>query len=113
VCSIARRWLLDSLSKIGDFTARAKNKIDRELAHRTRWTTSTTRTDNPTTLLSFDYTPLPPALSSTFQEVRMDIPTSSTAVGMLYQLASHMRELRSGDPVPSRAAANPPAQDIL
>jgi hypothetical protein len=32
---------------------------------------------------------------------------------MLYQLASHQRELISGGPVPPRAAADPPLQEVL
>jgi hypothetical protein len=37
----------------------------------------------------------------------MDIPTSCSAVGVLYQLAPHHRELRSGGPVRPRATGPP------
>jgi hypothetical protein len=60
-CSVARRWLLESLNKIDDLTARSKNIIGRELPCHTRWTASTARTDNP----SMPHTTIaPPSLTN-------------------------------------------------
>jgi hypothetical protein len=57
--------------------------------------------------------PLPLKLTSTYQDIRMDNPTSCTAVRLLYQLASHQRKFRSGGPAPPRAAAIPQLQATL
>jgi hypothetical protein len=54
-----------------------------------------------------DRTPLLAELSNGHQEVRMDIPTSCAAVGLLFQLASRKRELPSGGPTPLCAATIP------
>jgi hypothetical protein len=74
---------------------------------------STVRTVSPTTLLHYVHTPLPQDPASSYQEVRLDIPTSCSTVGMLYQLASHHREFRSGCPVPPRDAIHPSLQDTI
>jgi hypothetical protein len=66
-CFVARRWLLESLNKIDDLTARSKNIIYRELAHYTRWTASNARTDNPTMPPHYDRNPLPLELAAGYQ----------------------------------------------
>jgi hypothetical protein len=106
-CSLARRWLLNSLNQIDDLPTRVKNIISRELAHQSRWAASATCTRHPTSPTTYDTTPLPVDLASGFQEVRLDIPTSCVAVGLMYQLASQQRELRSAGPVPPSAASSP------
>jgi hypothetical protein len=107
-CSVAHRWLLESLNHIDDLPTRVKNIIGRELVHQSRWTTSVTRTQHPTTPSSYDATPLAVDLALGFQEVRQDIPTSCVAVGLMYHLASRQRELRSAGPAPHTAAPSPP-----
>jgi hypothetical protein len=56
-CSIARRWLLEKFHALTDLPARVRNIIGRELAHRTRWTASATRTQNHAMPLQHDRTP--------------------------------------------------------
>jgi hypothetical protein len=51
---------------------------------------------------------MPADLESGFKEVRLDIQTSCVAVGLLYQLASQQRELRSAGPAPPSVASSPP-----
>jgi hypothetical protein len=97
-CSLARRWLLEKIHTLTDIPARARNIIGRELAHRARWSASVTRTPHPAMPQQLDRTPLLVELSYGHQEVRLDILTSCTAVGLLYQLASRQRELPSEDP---------------
>jgi hypothetical protein len=104
---VARRWLLESLNNLDDLPHRVKNMIGRELAHNTRWIANTTRTHHPTVPKSNDTTPLPIELLTGYQEIRLDIPTSCVAVGLMYQLASRLRELRSAGPAPSSAASSP------
>jgi hypothetical protein len=107
-CYVVRRWVLESLNKIDDLTTRSKSTVCRELAHHTRWTAFTVRNGSPTMPPHTDRTPLPHDLAAGYQEVRLDISTACTALGgMLCQLASHQRELRSGGPAPFRAATNP------
>jgi hypothetical protein len=106
-CSVARRCLLESLNKIDDLPVRVKNIVRRELVHQSRWTASSARTHHPTASSSCDITPLPVDLASGFHEVREDIPTSCVAVGLMYQLASRQRELRSARPAPPTAASSP------
>jgi hypothetical protein len=106
-CSFARRWLLEKVHTLTDIPVRARNIIGRELAHRARWTASVTRTPHPAMPQQLDRTPLHVALSNGHQEVRLDIPTSCTVVGLLYQLASRQRKLPSGGPTPPSAASNP------
>jgi hypothetical protein len=50
---------------------------------------------------------LPVELHTNFQEIRLVLPTSNVAVGLLYQLASRQRELRSAGPAPSSATSSP------
>jgi hypothetical protein len=107
-CSVARRWLLESLNQIDDLPARVENLIGRELVHQSRWTASAARTHHPTAPSSYEYTPLLVDLESGFHEVRLDIPTSLVAEGLLCQLASQQRELRSAGPAPPIAASSPP-----
>jgi hypothetical protein len=107
-CSVARRWLLESLNnQLDDLTKRVKNIIGRELVHHSRWTANATRTHHPTAPSTNDTTRLPVGLTSNFQEIRLDIPTSCVAVGLLYQLASRHRQLQSAGPAPSSAASSP------
>jgi hypothetical protein len=107
ICSIARRWLLEKVHTLTHIPARARNIIGRELAHRARWTASVARTSHPAMPQQLDHTPLHVELSNGHQEVRLDIPTSCTAVGLLYEIASRQRELPSGGPTPPSAASNP------
>jgi hypothetical protein len=58
-CYVARRWLLESMNEIDDFTARSKNIVGRALAHSTRLTDSTARPDNPIMPSPYDHTPSP------------------------------------------------------
>jgi hypothetical protein len=74
-CSVARRWLLESLNNLDVLPNRVKNIIGRELAHHTRWTANTTRTHHPTAPTSYDSTPLYVELLTGFQEIRLDILT--------------------------------------
>jgi hypothetical protein len=106
-CSVARRWLLESLNNLDDLPNRVKSIIGRELAHHTRWTANATRTHHPTAPKSYDTTPLSVELITGLKEIRLDIPTSCVAVGLVYQLASRQRELRSAGPSPSSAASSP------
>jgi hypothetical protein len=68
-CSIARRWLLESINQLDDLTTRIKNIIGKELVHHSRWTANATRTHHPTVPTSSDSTPLPVDLTSSFQEI--------------------------------------------
>jgi hypothetical protein len=106
-CSIARRWLLESLNRIDDLLVRVKHIIGRELVHHSRWTANSSRTHHPTAPPSYDNTPLPVDLESGFLEVRLNIPTSCVAVDLLYKLTSQQRELRSAGPAPPSAASSP------
>jgi hypothetical protein len=106
-CSVARRWLLESLNSLHDLTNRVVNIIGRGLAHNSRWTANATRTHHPTAPTSYDTTPLPIDLLTGFHEIRLDISTSCVAVGLIYQLASRQRELRSAGPAPTSAASSP------
>jgi hypothetical protein len=108
-CSVARRWQLESLNQIDDLPARVENIIGRELVHQSRSKASAARTHHPTAPSSYDNTRLPIDLESGgFHEVHLDIPTSCVAVGLVYQLASQQRELRSAGPAPPLAASSPP-----
>jgi hypothetical protein len=84
---VARRLLLESLNSLADFPNRIKNIIGRELAQHTRWTANSTRTHHPTAPKCDDTTPMPIELHTGFHEIRLVIPTSCVAVGLLYQLA--------------------------
>jgi hypothetical protein len=110
-CSLDRRWLLEKVHALTDIPPRVRNifgmEIGMEIAHRARWTASTTRTPHPAMPQQHDRTPLPAELSNGHQEVRLDIPTSCAAVGLLFQLASRQREFPSGGPMPPNAAMIP------
>jgi hypothetical protein len=80
-CSVARRWLLESINRITDLPLRAKNSIGRDLAHHSRWTARTTRTPHPSSRPCHDAIPLPTELTSGYQEIMLDIPTSCIAIG--------------------------------
>jgi hypothetical protein len=105
--SLARRWLLEKIHTLTDIPLRVRNVIGRELAHRARWTASTTRIPRPAMPQQHDRNPLPAELSNGHQEVRPDIPNPCVAVGLLFQLASRQRELPSGGPTPPNAATIP------
>jgi hypothetical protein len=81
--SISRRWLLDIINHLDDLTTRVKNIIGRELVHHSRWTANATRTHHPTAPPTFDSTPMPVDITSGFHAIRLDIPTSCIAVGLL------------------------------
>jgi hypothetical protein len=78
--SLARRWLLEEVHGITDLPAHVRNIIGRELAHRTRWMASTTRTQHLALLPQYDRTDLPTELSTGYREVRMDIFTYCSAL---------------------------------
>ena len=106
-CSLARRWLLESLHDLTDLPNRIRNIIGRELAQHTRWTANATRTLHPTSPKCNDVTPLPVELHTSFQEIHLTIPTSCVAVGLLYQLTSRQREFSSAGPVPPSVLSSP------
>jgi hypothetical protein len=56
-CSLARRWLLEKVHALTDIPLRVRNIVGRELAHRARWTASTTRTPHPAMPQQHDRTP--------------------------------------------------------
>jgi hypothetical protein len=85
-CSVAGRWLLEKLNAFNDLPSRSENITGRELARHTRRTACAVRTYHQAMASQHDLTPLPLELTSCYQEVRMDIPTSCTVVGMLYHL---------------------------
>jgi hypothetical protein len=106
-CSLARRWLLEKVHALNDMPLRVRNIVGRELAHRARWSASTTRTQHPAMPQQHDCTPLPAELSNGHQEVRLDILTSCAAAGLLFQLSSRQRKLPSGGPTPPSTATIP------
>jgi hypothetical protein len=67
-CSVARRWLLESLIRLDDLTTRVKNIFGRELAHHSRWTVNATRTHHPTAPSTYDTTPCLSTLLQAFKK---------------------------------------------
>jgi hypothetical protein len=107
-CLVARRSLLESINRITDLPLRAKNSISRDLAHYSRWTARTTITPHPSSRPCYDATPLQDELTSGFQKIRLDIPTSCVAIGFLYKLISRQREFHSIGPTPPNASLPSP-----